>query len=347
MRIFVYEFITGGGAWSLDDRCALSGSLAREGRAMASAIAADFASLPDVEVLTTRDSRLAPLHPANCRVELIESAAGEREALEHLAKAADGVLLIAPESDGILAARARWVASAGGKLISPEPEVIDIAGNKQITAGRLQAAGVPVPRGSVLEPRGSAPADLFPAVVKPLDGCGSVGVRKVATQADLEQFACDAPLRLEAFVPGLAVSVAVLCGPQGHLPMPACQQLLSSDGRFTYLGGRTPLPTRLDERARRLAISAVQALPSPHGYLGVDLVLGDDPSGADDAVIEVNPRLTTSYVGLRTLCKENLAAAMLAVLRGERPALSWQTGALQFTADGEIRFVNPIADATP
>jgi predicted ATP-grasp superfamily ATP-dependent carboligase len=55
----------------------------------------------------------------------------------------------------------------------------------------------------------------------------------------------------------------------------------------------------------------VATLPTPLGYLGVDLVLGDDPSGADDRVIEINPRLTTSYVGLRAAALCNLAEAML------------------------------------
>ena len=38
-------------------------------------------------------------------------------------------------------------------------------------------------------------------------------------------------------------------------------------------------------------------------------MLGDDPAGADDVVIEINPRLTTSYLGLRRLARDNLADA--------------------------------------
>jgi predicted ATP-grasp superfamily ATP-dependent carboligase len=104
----------------------------------------------------------------------------------------------------------------------------------------------------------------------------------------------------------------------------------------------------LDERARRLARAAVQSLPDPVGWVGVDLVFGNDEKGRDDTVIEINPRLTTSYVGLRAICRENLAAAMLAVAQGRRPALSWRAEAIQFTADGRIRPLTlPIAGDAP
>lgn len=98
----------------------------------------------------------------------------------------------------------------------------------------------------------------------------------------------------------------------------------------------------------RLALAAAKTLSNPVGYLGIDLVLGDDPGGHDDTVIEINPRLTTSYVGLRALARENLAAAMLAVAHGERPALSWRLAGVQFTADGRLNEWPPdSADLSP
>jgi predicted ATP-grasp superfamily ATP-dependent carboligase len=144
-------------------------------------------------------------------------------------------------------------------------------------------------------------------------------------------------MRLERYIPGSAASVAVLCGPAQRLALPACEQRLSDDGHFRYLGGRTPLPVELDRRAQRLALAALATLPDPLGYLGVDLVLGDQADGSGDHVIEINPRLTTSYVGLRAICRENLAAAMLAVAAGKPATLSFHAGPVEFDADGTIR----------
>src|SRR5439155_18033918 len=118
--------------------------------------------------------------------------------------------------------------------------------------------------------------------------------------------------------------------------MPACQQRLSHDGRFTYLGGQLPLSPALDARARRLALSAADALPQPRGYLGIDLVLGEAADGSGDRVIEINPRLTTSYVGLRATAATTLAAAMLAIAAGESADLRFGSEPVEFTADGRL-----------
>ncbi|HEX5497861.1 MAG TPA: hypothetical protein VFX03_01485, partial [Thermomicrobiales bacterium] len=66
------------------------------------------------------------------------------------------------------------------------------------------------------------------------------------------------------------------------------------------------------------------------------LVLGERCDGADDVVIEINPRLTTSYIGLRAACEQNLAGAMLDLAAGRIPALSFRDGPLRFEADGKI-----------
>src|SRR5205814_3910149 len=124
-------------------------------------------------------------------------------------------------------------------------------------------------------------------------------------------------------------------GPMGNHALPACEQRLSTDDRFTYFGGRLPLEENLDARARRLALAAAAALPNPGGYIGVDLVLGDAADGSGDRVIEINPRLTTSYVGLRALSRTNLAAAMLAVASGQSPNLGFDSESVEFTAAGE------------
>jgi predicted ATP-grasp superfamily ATP-dependent carboligase len=93
--------------------------------------------------------------------------------------------------------------------------------------------------------------------------------------------------------------------------------MLSDDGRFKYLTSTLPLAPDLTRRAERLALRAIDSLHEPRGYLGVDLVLGDGAHGADDYVIEINPRLTTSYVILRTATRENLAQAMLTIISGD------------------------------
>jgi predicted ATP-grasp superfamily ATP-dependent carboligase len=142
--------------------------------------------------------------------------------------------------------------------------------------------------------------------------------------------------RLERYCPGLAASVAVLCGPAGNLPLPACRQRISNEGRFRYLGGEAPLDPVRFRRAQSLALAAIGCLPPTIGYIGVDLVLGESADGSDDVVIEVNPRLTTSYIGLRRLVQTNLAAAMLAVAEGQVIDLSQARPSVTFDLEGVV-----------
>ncbi len=72
---------------------------------------------------------------------------------------------------------------------------------------------------------------------------------------------------------------------------------------FKYRGSRVPFDHRAKKRALELACSAVNLIPGLGGYVGVDLVLGEDLV----QLIEINPRLTTSYIGLRQVAQLNLA----------------------------------------
>jgi predicted ATP-grasp superfamily ATP-dependent carboligase len=83
---------------------------------------------------------------------------------------------------------------------------------------------------------------------------------------------------------------------------------------------------------------AVAVLPPAIGYVGIDLILGRDPGGAEDAVIEVNPRLTTSYVGLRAAAKSNLAQVMWNIAKGEVTSIEFADRPIEFDTSGNVSF---------
>jgi predicted ATP-grasp superfamily ATP-dependent carboligase len=142
---------------------------------------------------------------------------------------------------------------------------------------------------------------------------------------------------LQQLVSGRPASVAFLCGPWQRLALAAAAQHFSADGRFRYQGGELPLPASLAERAVRMARSAVAVVPGLAGYVGVDVVLGNADDGSNDWVIELNPRLTTSYLGLRALARENLAETMVRVVNGERiDLLSWKNKSVRLFTDGNV-----------
>ena len=337
MHIFVYEWATGGGL--VEEPGALPGSLVREGAAMIGALAADLVKISSCQVSALRDPRILQLALPRCKVIDVISRSSHRDEFELLAAEAEATILIAPEFDGILLAAARRVLDHGGRLLSPSAEFIGVASNKQRTCEFLTTAGVPVPHGMVIEPDEPLPEDFdFPAVLKPIDGAGSQDVYVVSGPHDSPP-AYAWPRRLEHYVPGLAASVALLCGPHSRIALTPCRQRISDDGRLRYLGGELPLPAGLAERAAGLAERALAALPPTTGYVGVDLILGRDPHGDEDVVIEVNPRLTTSYVGLRAAARSNLAEAMWLISQGQVPSVDFDTRPLEFYPAGNVSFL--------
>ncbi|MEX2168696.1 MAG: ATP-grasp domain-containing protein [Pirellulales bacterium] len=338
MHIFVYEWVTGGGM--VEHSVTSVGSLLQEGTTMVRSVAGDFSRIPDTRVTVFRDVQLATLPVAGCDVIDIDSRGAHDEEFDRFVDSADATLLIAPEFDAVLTNLVSRAESRDARLISPGSEFVRIASDKQRTAERLAASGVPVPTAVVLEPDDPLPRDFpYPAVLKPIDGCGSQDIYVVATPFERPPpYAW--PRRIEQYVPGLAASVAVLSGSAGLFPLAPCRQSLSNDGRLRYLGGSLPLASGLAKRACDLALLAVRALPTCTGFVGVDLVLGGNPEGGEDVVIEINPRITTSYVGLRAVVEQNLAEQMLRVARGAAAEVSFKNWAVEFDTLGTVSFTD-------
>ncbi|MCS7040417.1 MAG: ATP-grasp domain-containing protein, partial [Caldilineales bacterium] len=257
------------------------------------------------------------------------------EALEAGAAHADWTIVIAPETNGRLELLAERVAAVGGRLLGPDTDSIRLAADKAAMAQHWHSLGVNTPATWIID---EAPSDRT-LVVKPRDGAGSqaMGLGRL-DDLDIEALRrqADRPLIAQEYISGVAASVAFLIGRDERRRLPACAQQLSADGRFRYLGGRVPLPPSLGERAAAIAAQAVAAVPGLFGYVGVDVVLGDD---GRDWAIELNPRFTTSYVGLRALAAGNLMKTLLDLAEGRpSPPEAWKPGIITFTASGGIDY---------
>ncbi|MGE3805064.1 MAG: ATP-grasp domain-containing protein [Gemmataceae bacterium] len=319
MRLFVYEYVS-------CQRGELPASLRREGAAMLVALLEDAVRLNQATVCTmcAGDMHLPP------GVNGHQNEGQEESVLfRQLSAEADVTLAIAPETGGLLRERRIWTERAGGEWLGCSARAIDLTTDKLQLSRWLHDAGVPTPPCWLFDnpPEGNGLV-AFPIVHKPRDGAGSqatflarnpeelsVGLRQVRDEG------WEGESLLQSFVLGLSVSVAFLVGPRQIVALEPAEQCLSDDGRFHYRGWRLPLASELAERARRLALRAVQVVPGLLGYVGVDLVLGPAADGSDDRIIEINPRLTTSYAGLRERIKGNLLDQMLKVWRGELSAL--------------------------
>jgi predicted ATP-grasp superfamily ATP-dependent carboligase len=337
-RIFVYEYTCGGGPRPSDES-SRAASLFTEGRAMLAAVLEDFRRISGVEVHTILDARLRDDWRQHDGVRWI--GPGEEEpAFRAAARAADWTLVIAPEFDRILESRCRWVLAEGGRLLGPSPDAVALTADKLALARRFEQENVPTPETACASDC-AVPSFPPPYVFKSQMGAGSQEMAfrdaPLTVWDMLDLTFGQSPKIVQQYRPGRPASVAFLIGPGPVHALAPASQALSDDGSFRYLGGRLPLLEGLAVRAKHIGSRAVQAVSGLFGYVGVDVVLGRAEDGSEDVVIEINPRLTTSYVGLRALAVENLAEMMLRLAQGESVAKPhWRPGGVRFTADGSV-----------
>jgi predicted ATP-grasp superfamily ATP-dependent carboligase len=340
MRILIHEWSCSGG---LDDRSdggrrSADEGLFAEGAAMLVALVRDACRDPRFEVTALLDATRPMRLPERARVVRVP-AGGEIEALVAESARADATFVVAPETAGLLAERIAAARAAGGDVVAPEAGFIAVAADKQATILALAAAGVPVPAGRLL-PAGVAWPDRFvrPAVRKPLDGVGGDAVLRVGG-ADPPPAAVPQATRIEAFVPGEPVGVGCLCGAGRIRPLVPLRQCFDVAGR--YVGGEPLGDAATAARAAALAARAVAAVArasagQPRGWVGVDMILGAAADGRDDRVLEVNPRLTTSFVGHAAGAASSLVAKLLDAAVGRDVLVDSQPRSFRLATDARF-----------
>jgi predicted ATP-grasp superfamily ATP-dependent carboligase len=322
--VFVYEYFCARGPGR--DNSDPAHSLYREGQAMRNAVAEDFRRVAGVDVVGL-DRHIS------------ENGDHDNE-IFRIAGRCDWTLVIAPETGGLLERFSSAVERSTGQLLgSRSHTAVRLCSDKLDLHRHWSSHRVPTP---VTKSAVDWPQDRVPAVIKPRDGAGSMATwlceraDDFAAMLHVIRAGYQGELIAQDYVPGRAVSVAFLIGPAQTAPLLPALQLLSADGQFHYQGGELPIPPDLAGRAVSLGRRAIDCVPGLLGYAGVDLVLGGAADGSEDYAIEINPRLTTSYVGLRRLAKFNLAEAMLRVVNGEPIEPLWKAGRVRFTPDGVV-----------
>lgn len=326
MRLLIYEWCCSGGLSGPDTRDVVGDvadvePLAREGRAMFHALLADALGDGGFELVALVDAAHGVALPPSAR-RIGVAVGAEVESLVAAARGADATIVVAPETAGVLAARVAAVRAAGARVLAPSDAFICLAADKQATIDALAAAGVPVPAGRSLAPGEVWPASFIrPAVRKARASTGCDGV-VIVRPGDPPPCPAPGATRIEALCAGVPVGVSCLLGPAGVRPVAAVAQRFSAGRTPAYLGCEPLASPAERSRAERLAIRAIEALlrrgrgAPAAGWVGVDMILGEAADGGDDRVLEVNPRVTTSFVGLAAASPTSLVRAIVAAAEG-------------------------------
>lgn len=285
----------------------LSPALLHDARLMIDALMADLGALQRFELTTTRDERL-PAGPDPA------VAVGGREPVWDIWHRclcnADAAWFIAPETDGVLLQIRQLADAAGCRFLGCGPEAIKIASSKKACADYLGKWDIPiVPTRWAGE---GLPASDSGWVVKPDDGAGCESTRYITEARQFESWKNNekAPQRfvVQPRVDGIPASLSVVYH-EGRARLLAAnlQHVRFVDGLVVHAGVTVNGLRQKREELQELALEVGKRLPGLQGYVGIDFILTD----AGPVLVEINPRLTTSYAGLSRSLKQNAAGVIL------------------------------------
>src|SRR5208283_2638439 len=325
---------------------------------MLRSIVSDFKSAGH-EVTLLLDARLSKQNPpivADCTIPVFYPQEAEK-LLINAAKINDAVYVIAPETGQTLQSLVELVEHTGKVSLNCDARATQKVADKIVLHETLKKNGLPTPNTIVFNVDGGL-AEVkqiirskfsYPVVFKPMDGVSCGGLSMVKEDAQVEKAvakikaeSAEKHFIVQEFIDGEAASVSVLCTGGKALAISLNRQNVKvavPEACSSYEGGTVPFDHPLKQEALKVGERVVESFPSLRGYVGVDLVLANDKP----FVVDVNPRLTTSYVGLCRVAPFNVAEALFnAVLKRKLPTKQEING---FVCFSKVETPKPTVDA--
>jgi tyramine---L-glutamate ligase len=316
LRILVFEYITGGGLAGQ----VLPASLAAEGGMMLQALIAELKCLDDIQLCVPLDARCKkPALLSEHEIVTLSPDADIDSVLADLLNEVELFWPIAPESNGILQGLAELAAEANVEVLLSNPATLAICADKYAAYHALIKSTVPVVEARLLSDGVAGLGENI--VVKIADGVGCMdsfvlcAERLPAAVAELSE-----PQRyvLQAYISGQAASLSCLFKHgQAWLICYNHQQIALEQGQFSLQGCLVNVQTDKLDFYRNLIKEIAKVLPDLWGYVGIDII---EHAEQGPLLLEINPRLTSSYVGIQRATGINVAEQVLR-LRHAEPVL--------------------------
>jgi tyramine---L-glutamate ligase len=310
LKILVFEYITGGGLNKSD----LPESLVREGLLMLRSLLDNLAGMDAVEPLIMLDSRMIRrLSPNPANICIIKPEHECHQEFVRLIQTCDAVWPIAPESDGVLQALCETVEQSGKILLNPLTSAVVVTGDKWLTyeyLGRHSIATVETQK------LADFVLDAGEWIIKPVDGMGCTDSYVIADQQEFDTVTANLDKEkyiIQPHIQGEKTSLSCLFKQGRGWLLCANRQHFDLINKQYHLTGITVNFTSNTARYRGLVNAVAKAMSDLWGYAGIDLIETAD----EILVLEINPRLTTSYAGINAALGINCASAVLGLLTGE------------------------------
>jgi tyramine---L-glutamate ligase len=329
MKLFVYEHITSGALAEQN----LPASLVNEGNQMLLATLQDCHETQHCTLITLRDNRLDELslfqQNTQHHCHQITTIADYDQAWSHCLIQCDMVLIIAPETDAILVSLQQRALDARKTILGSQPRAIQSTTNKLHCHQHLSQVGIPsIPTQLASDCLASDLSSQNGYILKPLDGAGCVETYFFKTASELQShLATLTQLELnqqvvQPYCNGTDLSLCLLATDNAIEVLSINQQhLIQSQGQLslsacTINSQNKTLPSLT--QANQIAQQVKAAFPGLFGFIGIDLIHNDNGL----YIVDINPRLTTSYIALRTALNLNPMQRLFDIIEQKKTALS-------------------------
>ena len=310
MRLLVFEFITGGG---LIDQ-PLPVSLSQEGHLMRNALLDDLYALTDLNLLVLQDARLSfddSQTPAGTQYLIIKRGMDLQCLLAARQTDYDAVWLIAPETDGILSLWCQFFSEQGKFLYTSAQQAVAICQDKFATTQLLQKSGIACVPSCVFD--FSAVEPLTSWVIKANDSVGCDQVYLIKSEQDwqniLPELHGEQNYIIQPYISGRTLSLSCLFN-QGKAYFICCnEQHIHIERQQFVLSACTVNIHSTDHQAYQTLCQLIaETMPQLFGYVGIDFI---ETGTGESLILEINPRLTTSYAGIKAALGINIAELII------------------------------------
>ncbi len=322
MKIVVFEYICGGGIVNEE----LPEKLKREGQLMLQALLNDLSEVSGIEVQVILDHRINTIKlPKNATVYPVHSTDHYQTILKNRLDQSTVFWPVAPETDGILYQLVALGKQMDNKVLASSPEVISLCSSKYDTLKHLYHQHISVAQTHTLSAFAAVNDQDY--VIKPDDGIGAENIQVVKGSKLVDVDAENTNLIVQPRLDGDHLSLSCLCKEGQAWLLSVNRQLITrSDNSFEFTGCEVNISTVDDENMRCLINQVAMSMPGLWGYIGIDLII--TPQG-ELVVMEINPRLTTSYAGIKKATGMNVSALVLGMLDNDPRPMNSQNNTIR------------------
>ncbi|MFX0187703.1 MAG: ATP-grasp domain-containing protein [Candidatus Hodarchaeota archaeon] len=321
-KIFLFEFASGGGFNQVN----IPTSLFCEGFGMLRSIIEDFKSL-DFEISILLDYR-GISYKKFLQADIIKQVNANDDYLvkfEKEVKNCEFCFLIAPEFSDILYKLTKIVKNNNKEILSEDLDGITLGTYKLDTYEFFKTFKANTPLSFLISRKkqnfnANSIIQKFnqltcPVIIKPEDGVGAGNIFYFENEKQIREFFKDLTEKLDInrnyilqeFIEGRDLSVSLIGTSSNPIILSVNTQNLNiknHNGESEYLGGTTPAENYEEITKNLVKILENMDLSKFSSYYGIDFIRKKDKS---IYFIEINPRLTTSYIGIRNIVDKNLA----------------------------------------